>query len=305
MNLENKFFFFSNKKINNNLIIDFSIATDDKKIPNFENIDKDYYSNILKYNPYINLDYGKKIRSIIYLNIEKFQIDFTYKDMIELQDKYEKRSKIYSKDVIDEMNSEVYKYKYILMGFGIAVFAYLAIVGLCVLLIFPQDNCTFSKRDCDYDFWQDLTPMKRVLYFYLVFSPSIILSLASFPLTIIKKMRYNDLLTKEYLNEYKIDDNLELSDLYNTIEFIILLIMVIMIIFYPIIIKVTSCESKTQKKGTINPEFLQDNQEGNNHNDKQKNSDDKFDDYPENPEFPKPTDEQNSINYEAPNPIYT
>lgn len=111
----NKFFFFSNKKTNNSLIIDFSISTDDKKIPNYENIDKDYYSNVLKYNPYINLDYMKKIPPIVYLNIEKFQIDFTYKDMIELQDKYDTRSKFYTKDIIEEMNSEVHKYKYLLI----------------------------------------------------------------------------------------------------------------------------------------------------------------------------------------------
>ena len=49
-----------------------------------------YYSNVLKYNPYIYLDYMKKIPPIIYLNIDKFQIDFTYKDMIEHQDKYDK-----------------------------------------------------------------------------------------------------------------------------------------------------------------------------------------------------------------------
>ena len=118
-------------------------------------------------------------------------------------------------------------------------------------------------------------------------------------------MYYSKLLTKEYINEYQKDDYLELSYLYNNIEFIILLITVITIIAFPIIIKLTSGEPKTQNKGTINPEYLQNNQDSDNLDDEQKHLDDNNDDYPEYPEYSKPIDDQNSINCEAPQPINT
>ena len=92
--------------------MDFSITLEnDEKISNYENIDMDYYDNVLKYNPYINLDSWKAKPLIVNLNLIKFQTNFTYKDMIEFQDEYEKRSDIYTNDTINEMNSEVKEYK--------------------------------------------------------------------------------------------------------------------------------------------------------------------------------------------------
>ena len=77
--------------------MDFSITLEnDEKISNYENIDMDYYDNVLKYNPYINLYSWKAKPSIVNLNLIKFQTNFTYKDMIEFQDEYEKRSDIYT-----------------------------------------------------------------------------------------------------------------------------------------------------------------------------------------------------------------
>ena len=55
--------------------------------------------------------------------------------MIKFQDKYDTRSKIYNNSIINEMNTEVEKYKSILMGFGIGAFASLALNAFYFFLL--------------------------------------------------------------------------------------------------------------------------------------------------------------------------
>ena len=281
----------------------------------------DYYDNVLKYNPYINLDSWKAKPSIVNLNLIKFQTNFTYKDMIEFQDEYEKRSDIYTNDTINEMNSEVKEYKSLLMGFGIGAFCSLAVTGFYFIPFFASNDC---KCNCGYLLCQDITPMRRVILYSIVFSPCIILSFFSFCFTLIKKKNYNKLLTKEYIDEYKNfefedkKDFLESSILYNDIEFIILLITMIIIIVYPILIKLTSYiphfyfinnvgkdtyneRPNTVNTGKINIELFNYNQAANNFKPGQYNSNNNFVNAP----YYKPDGNQNPINYDAPQPVHT
>ena len=196
-----KFIFFSNKKINNSLITNFSITSEiDKKVTNYENIDRDYYTNVLKNNPYIYFDSWISKPTIVYLNYIKFQTNFTYKDVIKFQEKYESRIQIYTNDTINELNSQVKKHKNRLSGLGFGALLALVIIGILFFPSFTSKNCNCI---CCCIVCKDMTPMTRVLLFYIVFSPSIILCIYSFCLTIIKKIDYNELLTKEYIIEYK------------------------------------------------------------------------------------------------------
>ena len=164
--------------------------------------------------------------------------------------------------------------------------------------------------------------MKRAILFYLVFSPCIILSFFGFIFTIIKKMSYNKLVTKEYIDEYKNFgekddvDFLEKSILYNHMQFIVLLIIVIIIIIYPIIIKLCSYipsfnytknsekpkYNKRQYNKKINTKLLKYNQTPNNLIPGQYNSNNN---YPSEPYYQKPTANPNAMNYQAPPANYT
>ena len=314
-----QFIFISNKKINKYIITNFTISSIiDKRITNYENIDKDYYSNVKKYNPYI---YGSS-SSILYLNLVKFKINFTYKDMINFQDKFITRSKIYNNKIINEMNIEVKEYKSLLMGFGIGAFASLALTGFYFITFFGSNDCNCK---CPCILCENMTPMKRVILFYIVFSPCIILSFLSFIYTIIKKISYNKLVTKEYIEEYKNfgegrhkKDFLEKSILYNHMQFIVLFISVIIIIVYPILIKLTSYISsfnylnhnekqncnKMQNNKKINIELVGYNKTPTNSFPEQYNSNDN-DDYPSEPLYQKETSEPNVMNCQAPPPNFT
>ena len=92
--------------------------------------------------------------------------------MIELQEKYEKKSKIYTNDTINEMNSEVQKYIYLLQRIGIGAIFTLGITGLYFIPFFSSKDC----NGCCCINCKNMTPIKRVILFYILFSPCIILS---------------------------------------------------------------------------------------------------------------------------------
>ena len=194
--------------------------------------------------------------------------------MIQYQEEYEKKSKIYTEEEIYKMNSEVDKYKSFLMGAGIAIFALLIVTGAIFIPYFFH-----------------ITPIKRVIIIYIVFSPCIILYILSFIFSFIKKISYNKLITKEYIEEYKNSgkDLLESSISNNNLLFVVLLIIIILIIVYPILILITSSipslntiknsekddynEKQNEKKDKqINAELIQYNQTSDNSSPGQDNS---------------------------------
>ena len=186
------------------------------------------------------------------------------------------------------MNSEVDKYKSFLMGAGMAIFALLIVTGAIFIPYFFHYNCNFP---CSFILSRNITPIKRVIIIYIVFSPCIILYILSFIFSFIKKISYNKLITKEYIEEYKNSgkDLLESSISNNNLLFVVLLIIIILIIVYPILILITSSipslntiknsekddynEKQNEKKDKqINAELIQYNQTSDNSSPGQDNS---------------------------------
>ena len=259
-----KYIFFSNKKINNYLKINIAIEFY-QHYDRYENgdIDNDTLSNVIKYNPHT--DTWRSKDSIVYLYSSKLEIYLTSKEMLKMKDVYDNLRTIYTNSTLNEINTEVLEYKSSLMGFGIGAFASFAIIGIIFIPIFFVSGCKFNFP-CF--LCKDMTPMKRVILFYIVFSPSILLSFVGLIFSIIKKNNYNKLLNKEYFDEYldyRSDEARVFNDLFefslycNNMQFITFLITLIIIILYPILIKIissiTSCNDNNNNEiDTINKE---------------------------------------------------
>jgi hypothetical protein len=183
-----QFIFYTNQKTDNFMIKYFYINfdTDTNNDDSLIKIDKDSVSNLSKYN-YIYFDEYRTKPKTAYLNYVQYFSNFTYEEMLKFQDIYVKKNEIYSKELIDEMNSNVKSHKYLLMAFGIVFLGY--IVCICVFF-FPiygaACNCGKACAECC-GLCQNITPIKRVSHFYFAFLPCFILMLVSFFITISKK----------------------------------------------------------------------------------------------------------------------
>ena len=106
-------------------------------------MDKDSVSNLSKYNDIYFDEYRTKPKTA-YLNYVQYFSNFTYEEMLKFQDIYVKKNEIYSKELIDEMNSNVKRHKYLLMAFGIVFLGY--IVCICVFFsLFMALHATVEK----------------------------------------------------------------------------------------------------------------------------------------------------------------
>ena len=247
-----KYIFYTNENTNNYLIqlfyIDFDINIE-KDYINVKTIDNDSFENLKKYN---QIDRNYKYKKA-YLSYVHYYSNYTYQEMLKFQDIYNKTKEI-TKDIIDKMNSNVNNFKYLIMGFGIAILAYLAIVSFYFL---PSYECGFGCiSECA--LCQNITPIKRVIHFYLTFLPSIVLSILSFFIVILKKITYNKYSSMAYINEfyaYKDDYNRDpyfpKSIFCNNAQFISLLIFMFFLILYPILIKLTSPRNKIIDESTL------------------------------------------------------
>lgn len=245
--LGNKYIFISNNKTDNYLITNLAISLDtETNKKNYEIIDKDYYSNLLIYNPYISYDSSKK-PVLVYLNAVQFKLNYTYEDMLKYQEIYKEKNKIYTKEKIEELNLEVEKYKTALKGIGIAAFSSHFIISFYFLFFYIAGYACGNKCPCNCILCYDITPMKRLVHFYLAYFSQIVFSFLSFSFTIVKKITYNNILSMEYINEYRnsessssrnkeSNDYLSSSILSNNAQFIVLLMSVIIIVLYPILI---------------------------------------------------------------------
>ena len=72
------------------------------------------------------------------------------------------------------------------MGFGIVAFSTLAVTGFYFITFYASADVG-NKCHCYCIPCKDITPIKRVILFYLVFSPFIIISFFFFYFNIIKK----------------------------------------------------------------------------------------------------------------------
>ena len=249
--------FFTNENTDDYLIIDFFIDfdTDDDNDSNLQLIDKDSYLNFSKYND-ISYWSSKEYPSRAKLNVVQYHSNLTVKEMKKYQEIFNKRSEMYSPGKIEEMNLNVKSNKGLLMGLGIGAFASFAITAFYFFPIYSA-SCQCGNgcgRNCFCFLCYDITPMKRVLTFYIVFFPLILLSFISFIITFSKIFVYKKYSSMEYIDEYKnyekdryssykedeLSYNFDNSIFYNYAQFINLLIIILVVIIYPIIIKKTT-----------------------------------------------------------------
>ena len=273
-----QFIFYTNQKTDNFMIKYFYINfdTDTNNDDSLIIIDIDSVSNLSKYNDIYFDEYRTKPKTA-YLNYVQYFSNFTYEEMLKFQDIYVKKNEIYSKELIDEMNSNVKSHKYLLMAFGIVFLGY--IVSICVFF-FPiygaACNCGKACAECC-GLCQNITPIKRVSHFYLAFLPCFILMLVSFFITISKKKTYNKYLSMEFINDYKnykydpydkddITDYFQKSITYNNIQFINLLIIVILLVLYPLIILISTPRKRVTDKTITNNNKKMNNLNNDNNN---------------------------------------
>ena len=247
--------FFTNENTDDYLIIDFFIDfdTDDDDDYNLQLIDKDSYLNFSKYNG-ISYSPNKAYPSKAKLNVVQYHSNLTVKEMKKYQEIFNKKSEMYSPEKIEEMNLNVKSNKNLLMGLGIGAFASFAIITVYFIPLY-SDTCERRNGcagNCYCFLCYDITPMKRVLTFYIVFFPLILFSFISFFITFSKIFVYKKYSSMEYIDEYKnyekdysykedeLSYNFDNSIFYNYAQFINLLIIILIVIIYPIIIKKTS-----------------------------------------------------------------
>ena len=122
--------FYTNENTDDYLIKDFYIDfdTDDDDDSNLQVIDKDSYLNLSKYNAisyFSKKDYPSRAK----LNVVQFHSNITVKEMRKYQEIFNKRSEMYSKEKLEEMNLNVKDNKGLLVGLGIVGFVSFAFTG--------------------------------------------------------------------------------------------------------------------------------------------------------------------------------
>ena len=187
--------------------------------------------------------------------------DKTLEDIRVLKEKYEASLiEKYSEEQIEELNDRVKRFKIVLMAFGITSFS--TIVGFIMFFvpIYATSNCGANcsqECDCNCDCYLCLgvTPIKRIILFYLVCLPTVVFSIVSFFLTLSKKSTYNEISSmkdikeyqnrekKYYSNEYEYDYYGD-SVAYNEAQYIVLIITLILLIVYPLVVWLTSSKEE-------------------------------------------------------------
>ena len=262
-----RYIHFTNENIEDFMYQDLYVDSDARKNQSqslLVEIDRDALANLVIYNPYIyNGDYNRYSKNAkwidpkdkAYLNQVKFQTTKTLEEMKKLQEESLKRA-TFTPTKIEEMNENVGSFTGALMGLGIASFSAFACIAIFFIPIYSANDCgNGCSKDCDCGLCQNITPMKRVLLFYIICSPTVIFSIFAFFVTLSKKSTYSEYSSMEYINEYKnylIEDfyyydegkekyiYFDKSITYNNAQFCVLLIIVILLILYPILVFLTS-----------------------------------------------------------------
>jgi hypothetical protein len=253
-----KYIHFTNDNVNGYIYTSLYVDSDYKRnsSSSLELLDSDEFKQFLSYNPYIyNGDFNRYSNWpetinedwSAYLYKVRFISDKTSEEIKSLQKEYEENIKIYKSEKIEEMNNNVKSYTGVLMGFGIASFSLLPFIAMIFIPLYSSFDC---GKQCSCDCCKNMTPMKHVLLFYLICSPTVIFSIIGFFVTLSKKSLYNEYSSMKYIDRYKnyemdfFDEEkyvyFEKSITYNNAQFIILLIILVFIILYPILICLTS-----------------------------------------------------------------
>ena len=247
---ESKNIFITNENTNDYLISDLYINFDkDDDDSNFQLIDKDSYLNFSKYNK-VSLEWRRESSSFSRLNVVQYHSGFTVNQMRIYQRAFSQRAELYTKEKLEEMNLKANSCKGLLLNLGVFLLGYYSLFANCMSAHICKDNNRYD----------DMTPMMYVIFFYIFFSPFILVSFISFIITIYKIFIYNKFSSMIYINEYKNfssqrESYLDISIYYNKAQFINLLIIMLIIIFYPIIVK-KALEKKNSPKGEIKIENI-------------------------------------------------
>ena len=247
---ESKNIFITNENTNDYLISDLFINFDkDDDDSNFQLIDKDSYLNFSKYNK-VSLEWWRESSSFSRLNVVQYHSGFTVNQMRIYQRAFSQRAELYTKEKLEEMNLKANSCKGLLLNLGVFLLGYYSLFANCMSAHICKDNNRYD----------DMTPMMYVIFFYIFFSPFILVSFISFIITIYKIFIYNKFSSMIYINEYKNfssqrESYLDISIYYNKAQFINLLIIMLIIIFYPIIVK-KALEKKNSPKGEIKIENI-------------------------------------------------
>ena len=166
----------------------------------------------------------------------------------------------YTAEKIEELNDKIKKYKTVLMAFGITSFSVIGGFIMFFVPIYSTSNCGANcseECDCNCDCYLCLgvTPIKRIILFYLVCFPTVLFSIVSFFLTLSKSFTYEEISSmkdiKEYQNRKKSSFRNEYeydyfgdSVTYNEAQLTIYIIILILLVVYPVVVWLTSSKEE-------------------------------------------------------------
>ena len=161
----------------------------------------------------------------------------------------------YSKQKLEEWNIKVQKNKGVLMAFGITSFCVIVGFSMIFIPIYSSydcgTNCSQScDCNCDCSLCLGVTPIKRIILFYLICSPTILFAFICFFITLAKKVTYSSISSMKDIKNYEnfrynfwgdkklyyFEDSVD----YNNAQFIIYLIILIVLVVYPLTVWFTT-----------------------------------------------------------------
>ena len=220
-----KVIFYTNDKTDNYIITDFYITFSSYENISPSQIDYDSFSNFSSFN---NISLGGFQKAI--LNVIQFRLNYTYQEMLKSQEFYEKLSEIYPDEKINEMNDKIDKISELEIQLYFLTIMILFIILFSSLKIYGRYKSMLNKSFL----YEEL--IRDIILIYVCISPFIFFEFYFFIITISKMITYNKYSSMEYIDLYKIDDNLEKSFISKRNQFICLLINITIIVLYPILI---------------------------------------------------------------------
>ena len=134
-----KYMYFSTKRPNSYIFDDFTVTLSNSE----ETLDSDSMENVKKYNPLISEYTGRAYLNAKYVKFPK------KKDISKSIQEYQKKGKLYSQDIINDMNIKEKQYKGLMLFLGIFTFVVTAIIPIDVgiyLLLKNKDFCFCLKN---------------------------------------------------------------------------------------------------------------------------------------------------------------
>lgn len=271
--LGDKYIHFSNNATNNYILENFSftgneIANSLDSIPIKKFIS--YNPNIKKYSNYSN----------VYLNGEYYTINLNKTEIKNMVERNEKKKKIYSKEKIDGINSNLKKNISVIKNLGLVLLFLIIFFPIIIYIYFStkeKDFCNLmdsetktnnicevifaviglsiafvmSRICCSLCFKGEFQLKKFAFMLILAFSPILIISIIILIFIINKKSEYTNYLSMEIMEDF-LNGNIYDTSINNfNIEFIALIFIMVIFIIYTISIVLIFMFSFTKKENII------------------------------------------------------